>query len=70
MAPTVKDDVPHRTSPNTVEVRNKSLINCYLRSLTPDLADKDPFQAAMGLVFLSKLGLEWDYSLSGEVQSL
>ena len=60
-SPTIKDDI-YRTSLKTVEVVDRSLIDRYLRSLTPNLADKDPFQAAMGLVYLSKLGLEWDYS--------
>jgi len=31
------------------------------RLLDKRLAEDDPFQATMGLVFLSQLGLEWDY---------
>jgi hypothetical protein len=31
------------------------------RLLDENLADVDPFQAAMGLVFLSRLGLDWEY---------
>jgi hypothetical protein len=31
------------------------------RLLDAKLAEDDPFQATMGLVFLSQLGLEWDY---------
>ena len=36
----------------------EGLIKCLLDE---DLASRSPFQAAMGLVLLSKLGLEWDY---------
>ncbi|KAG5352930.1 hypothetical protein C0989_011970 [Termitomyces sp. Mn162] len=32
------------------------------RLLDPQLAEEDPFQAAMGLVFASQLGLNWDYA--------
>ncbi|KAG6891522.1 hypothetical protein C0992_005057 [Termitomyces sp. T32_za158] len=32
------------------------------RLLDPQLAEDDPFQAAMGLVFASQLGLNWDYT--------
>ena len=62
--PTVSDNdiVSYLDDNKTDEAGTPSLIDLYLRSLTPDLADKDPFQAAMGLVYLSKLGLEWDYS--------
>ena len=61
---TVSDNgiVNHLDDNDTDEAGSPSLIDLYLRSITPDLADKDPFQAAMGLVYLSKLGLEWDYS--------
>jgi hypothetical protein len=31
-----------------------------LRSLDAGLVERDPFQAAMGLVVLSRLGLQWD----------
>jgi hypothetical protein len=31
------------------------------RLLDEKLAEDDPFQATMGLVLLSQLGLEWDY---------
>lgn len=31
------------------------------RLLDENLVQVDPFQAAMGLVFLSRLGLEWEY---------
>ena len=30
--------------------------------LDENLAQRDPFQAAMGLVFMSRRGLEWDYT--------
>ena len=36
----------------------EGLMKCLLDD---DLARRSPFQAAMGLVLLSKLGLEWDY---------
>ena len=36
----------------------RELMNCLLDE---ELARRSPFQAAMGLVLLSKLGLEWDY---------
>ena len=36
----------------------RELMNCLLDD---ELARRSPFQAAMGLVLLSKLGLEWDY---------
>jgi hypothetical protein len=36
----------------------KELMNCLLDD---ELARRSPFQFAMGLVLLSKLGLEWDY---------
>ena len=32
------------------------------RLLDVKLAQDDPFQATMGLVFLTQLGLEWDYA--------
>ncbi|KAG6892751.1 hypothetical protein C0993_003084, partial [Termitomyces sp. T159_Od127] len=32
------------------------------RLLDPQLAEEDPFQAAMGLAFASQLGLHWDYT--------
>lgn len=31
------------------------------RLLDEKLAESDPFQATMGLVFLSQLGLEWNH---------
>lgn len=36
----------------------EGLMKCLLDD---ELARRSPFQAAMGLVLLSKLGLEWDY---------
>jgi hypothetical protein len=36
----------------------EGLLKCLLDE---ELARRSPFQAAMGLVLLSKLGLEWDY---------
>jgi hypothetical protein len=36
----------------------EELMKCLLDD---ELARRSPFQAAMGLVLLSKLGLEWDY---------
>ena len=36
----------------------EGLMECLLDN---ELARRSPFQAAMGLVLLSKLGLEWDY---------
>jgi hypothetical protein len=42
-----------------VDLREREgLMKCLLDD---ELARKSPFQAAMGLVLLSKLGLEWDY---------
>lgn len=38
---------------NTVE-------ELYARLLDDNLAMSDPFQAAMGLVFMSRTGLSWD----------
>lgn len=37
----------------------EELMKCLLDD---ELARRSPFQAAMGLVLLSKLGLEWDYT--------
>ena len=41
-----------------LQEREEQLMN---RLLDDQLARRRPFQAAMGLVLLSKLGLEWDY---------
>ena len=38
--------------------KREELMSCLLDD---ELARRSPFQAAMGLVLLSKLGLEWDY---------
>jgi hypothetical protein len=38
----------------------KDIIALVLRSLNSDLASRDPFHAALGLVLLSKLGFHWD----------
>ncbi|KAG6902521.1 hypothetical protein C0995_015338 [Termitomyces sp. Mi166 len=42
--------------------QNLSMDEMMNRLLDPQLAVEDPFQAAMGLVFASQLGLSWDYS--------
>ena len=41
-----------------LQEREEQLMNCLLDD---QLARRSPFQAAIGLVLLSKLGLEWDY---------
>jgi hypothetical protein len=41
-------------------VRSMTVDEMYERLLTDDLATSDPFQAAMGLVFMSRTGLHWD----------
>jgi hypothetical protein len=37
-----------------------TLDEMYERLLDDDLATSDPFQAAMGLVFMSRTGLDWE----------
>ena len=49
----------HGTYTKLVDLQKREeLLNCLLDD---ELARRSPFQAAMGLVLLSKLGLEWDY---------
>jgi hypothetical protein len=42
------------------------IIALVLRSLNSDLASRDPFHAALGLVLLSRLGFHWDESNGSE----
>lgn len=46
---------PDGTYPHDID--EDTLLN---RLLDSSLPDRDPFQAAMALVFLSRLGFEWD----------
>ncbi|KAF7348348.1 hypothetical protein MSAN_01788800 [Mycena sanguinolenta] len=41
-------------------VRKMTLDEMHERLLSEDLASSDPFQAAMGLVFMSRTGLHWE----------
>ena len=50
--------VDFETKRKLVDLQERGELNCLLDD---ELVSKSPFQSAMGLVLLSKLGLEWDY---------